>query len=556
MKKEYVDFSYLELCNFIDFVYCLIKDKGRSNNIDDYVSITLSLITLKRFVDIRAEYKKNYIYDNDLNKKIANVDYYLYKNKSQFPEFNVYDEKIDTYRIEWDDIASYNGKSDIALEYHDGLGGNKFEARFENKAFLIKECIESFNNITLKNLFKNLNFVSKVFGTEQIKQVLDLEDFETIIIKLNKYNFDLEHTTEDIFNHSYMHLIGNFSNDSGKKNGEFYTPTSVVQGCIKFLNMDFINKKIIVSDLTSGVSTFMVEFGNFYKKLFKKSEYCNNNFNDYIKFVTGEKETISKVIGDANMLSSGYGNNYKSFNLNSITEYDEGLGEFAHKVDIALANPPYGIKDYGYGFASAQKEKSRWSFGVPNKGEGEYAFILTILDMLNDTGKAVVVLPLGTLFKDITSNHRQKILEKDWLEGIILLPKSMFHTTGIPVCLWVINKKKEQEDQNRVFMINASNDFTKNGKLNEWNDEKSSEVYKNREEIEGYSTYVDMEKIQKNKFNLSIARYISGLEIEEDINIVALQTEIIELEQSIQQNKVLMNSWINQIVALGGSENE
>ena len=45
------------------------------------------------------------------------------------------------------------------------------------------------------------------------------------------------------------------------------------------------------------------------------------------------------------------------------------------------------------------------------------------------------------------SEIRKWILENDWLEGIIGLPEKMFLTTAIPVCVWIINKNKKEEDK-------------------------------------------------------------------------------------------------------------
>jgi type I restriction-modification system DNA methylase subunit len=551
---SYKVLSYQELRKIVWFIADTIRDKGRGG-VSDYMSITVGITFLKRFIDMRAGFKEKFLQPGTTENSIfmlnhKDIDLTIKNHQSKVPEFEVVTDSLWTYRLEWHDIVSYV-KNDEMIEYSDGLGGAKFVGAFDNKAMLFKEAMNGFKHHTLHEMFETLDFIPKVYSTERNKQVLDFADFELVVSELDKYNFDLTYVNDDIFNHVYMDLMGRFATDGGKKGGEFFTPTGVVRGAIKFLNVKFKERKIIVSDLAAGACTFMVEFAKAYKNVF--NDYFQGNtdvkFNDYVEFVTCEKEPISKVLGDANILSAGYSNNHKSFHANSVTEYDEYLGGYCSgKVDFLLANPPYGLNDYGYDLILGQKEKQRWSFGVPNKGEGEYAFILTALDMLNDEGKAVIVLPLGTLFKDITATYREKIIGKDWLEGIVLLPYNMFHTTGIPVCLWVINKKKEIKDQNKIFIVNASNDFVKNGKLNEWNDEKSSGAYNNREEIKGYSGYVNLEKLIKNKYNLSVSRYVSEEKIKKEIDLSVINKEAQLLISLISSDMKEMDVIINQVL--------
>jgi len=85
--------------------------------------------------------------------------------------------------------------------------------------------------------------------------------------------------------------------------------------------------------------------------------------------------------------------------------------------------------------------------------------------MLKDDGKGVIVLPLGTLFKDSTKHIRQKMIEEGIIEGLVLLPDNMFMTTGIPVVLWIINKDKTRENKDKIFMINAKENLKFGNKM-------------------------------------------------------------------------------------------
>ena len=89
----------------------------------------------------------------------------------------------------------------------------------------------------------------------------------------------------------------------------------------------------------------------------------------------------------------------------------------------------------------------------------------SIINLLNEQGEAAVVLPLGTQFKDSTKLIRQRLLETGVIEAIVNMPSSMFLTTGIPVCVWFLKKCRSQEEIAKgVYMMNASESFTKIGK--------------------------------------------------------------------------------------------
>lgn len=213
-------------------------------------------------------------------------------------------------------------------------------------------------------------------------------------------------------------------------------------------------------------------------------------------------------------------------NQDVISKFNTGIGTLAGTMDVVLGNPPYGLKDYGieYAQATAQTDR-RWRF-VPNSSEGEFAFIMTALELLNAQGLSVLVLPFGTLFRDSGKNFRKGIVSEDLLEGLITLSANMFLTTSIPVVLWVFNKNKKKEDKQKVFMVNASHDFKKVGKFNEWQPEKAIEAYHARKEIAEYCGYVDMVKMTKENFNLNVSRYFAPKGEKEVIDLPAVNQQI------------------------------
>ena len=531
-NKFFPVLTYADVQKINWFVADTIRDKGNTEA-SQYKLLALPLISLKRFLDMREEFKRDEIYTSfEYEMEENSLTAVLPVKMVRHPAYAVHMDKLEWYDIEWSDIVKYSDNPDRnEIEYN--LGDNRCTVKTTavDKVEFLFQVIESFSNDKTSRYFKSTDF------TAVCKKYLPDHALTEIINELDKYKLDLKHAEEDIFADSYMDLMGRFAEGEGKKGGEFHTPSDLVKACIELMPPELHDGKSIKNgNMTSGESTLMVNTEKENKKTIdgnkkkKKKKFINSN----VEFVTQEKSEWSLGLGEMNVLFHGY-ENHKSFLGNTITQWKNGfIGDYEGKLDYIYANPPYGLKDYGMEYAKANATKEdRWSLGVPNKSEGEYAFLLSILNLLSDTGKALIVLPLGTLFKNSTQEIRKRIIENDWLEGIITLPEKMFLTTNIPVCLWIINKNKKDEDKKKVFMIDASNSFIKTGKFNKWYKEDTIKSFIERINIDEFSKSVTIEEIVKYDYNISPNKSIEKKFDKENINIKLLNVEIEDLIESV-----------------------
>lgn len=82
---------------------------------------------------------------------------------------------------------------------------------------------------------------------------------------------------------------------------------------------------------------------------------------------------------------------------------------------------------------------------VPPVANANYAWVLHILSKLDvNHGVAGFLLANGALGTDDANESaiRQKLLENDKVEAIIVLPRDMFYTTDFSVTLWILNMNK------------------------------------------------------------------------------------------------------------------
>ena len=120
---------------------------------------------------------------------------------------------------------------------------------------------------------------------------------------------------------------------------------------------------------------------------------------------------------------------------------------------------------------------------------------------LKSTGKGVVVLPHGVLFRgNAEATIRTELIKRGYIKAIIGLPANLFYGTGIPACLIVLDKKDAQA-RTGIFMIDASKGFEKDGPKNRLRPRdmhKIVDAFVNQKEIDRYSRMVPLSEIARS----------------------------------------------------------
>lgn len=552
----------------------MVRDRG-NGTVEDYAKIVLPTCLIKRTLDLQSEFnKKHGSASFDLVDMGASTNEQALKDINSHG-YNFFDNKLidenlqpSIMLITWQDLMQFednpNGEEKLVGKNGQLEFAQTYTTKAKNFVELMFEIINSLNP-TMKHVFNTFEYQQLIVQ----KNIVPFDEFyKTCHNELSKYDFNMENISTDLFSDIYMDLMGRFASDAGKKGGEFFTPTPLVRNAWQFIDIKDYARKLVnrektslsIGDPTAGSNTFLI-YG--YDMILAECEKIQPGAvsKKVFYFYGQELKSFQYCLGLINMIFHNTLDNYnvgipiENQNANVITEYFTGIGSKRGQLDIVVANPPYGTKDYGIEYATQSKiSDERWKYGVPKKQEGEYSFLMTIYDLLNKQGKSVIVMPLGTLFRDGAKDVRKQLLTEDVVEGIVTLPGNMFLTTSIPVCLWILNKDKKEADKGKVFMVNASKDFEKVGKFNDWKSETAIDTYLSRNEITDYSGYVDFEKLEKNSFNLSVQRYFSEVEEQEVIDIAVLEKEIAELEDLLCKKKIDMNNIISQIIALESTD--
>ncbi len=389
-------------------------------------------------------------------------------------------------------------------------------------------------NTSLKGvLFKIYN--SPDFRNVNLGEIIDL--FTNIKLGTK------EASEKDMLGRVYEYFLGQFASKDGQKGGEFYTPACIVKTMVE-----------MIEPYSGRVYDPACGSGGMFVQSLKFIENHQGNVRN-ISIYGQEKNPTTWKLAKMNL---------------AIRSIDGDLGKFAAdtfhedlhkdlKADYILANPPFNISDWGQ---EKLVDDYRWKYGVPPKGNANYAWLQHMISKLSVNGKAAIVLANGSLSAGgQEAEIRKNLIENDLVDCIIAMPSNLFYTVTIPCSIWILNRNKKQKG-NTLF-INSSNLGTMvTRKLRELLDEdiyKIANVYhnyqnnNNYEDVPGFCKKATTEEIELNDFVLTPGRY-TGLEIieEDDISFEDKMKELTEkLSKQFEESHKLETDIKEALGAIG-----
>lgn len=396
-----------------------------------------------------------------------------------------------------------------------------------NKAF---EALEE-ENVSLQGVLANIDFNDKEKLPDKLLQQLILH-----FSKIDLSNGNL--SEPDMLGRAYEYLIKQFADDAGKKGGEFYTPSKVVELIVKLIKPE---EGMRVCDPTVGSGGMLIQSVDYIK---------SNGGNPRNLTLHGQERNLNTwAICKMNLLLHGL-SDHRIEKGDTIRE--PKLTEDGELIlyDRVIANPPFSLSNWGREEAEADSF-GRFRFGIPPKDKGDLAFVQHMVSTLNHEGRAGVVMPHGILFRGgVEGKIRQGLLEEDLIEAVIGLPSNLFYGTGIPACILLINRNKGENKKGKVFFLNGAEDFQEGKNQNVLRDEDIEKIinaYSKGESQEKYCRAVPYDEIKENDYNLNIARYIDTTEEEEQIDVAQTLAQLRKLEKERGEIEKLMSSYLKEL---------
>lgn len=274
-------------------------------------------------------------------------------------------------------------------------------------------------NATLKGVLPKTTYGRADLDKRLLSEVIDL------VGKIELLARDENGGAQDLLGRVYEYFIGQFAAAEGKKGGQFYTPTCIVELLVRMIEP--YNGRVFDPCFGSG--------GMFVQS--EKFVEAHGGGRDDISIYGEESNPQTWRLGKMNLAIRGITAN---LGPRAADSFHDDLHKDL-KADFVLANPPFNVSDWG---GERRRQDTRWKFGVPPVGNANFAWVQHFIYHLAPHGLAGFVLANGSLASNQSGEGeiRKAIIEADIVDCIVSLPSQLFYTTQIPVSLWFLARDK------------------------------------------------------------------------------------------------------------------
>jgi len=378
---------------------------------NDYFMPVLGVIFLRhaanRFQTAHRQIEEDQAADRMPKRKLMPADY-LSRRALWLPEQARYDWIMERAATSGSDLAKLVTDAMIAIE-----------ADFEPLQGVLPKDFGIFEPTVLEDLMR-------LFNSEQIRRA-----------------------TGDVFGRIYEYFLARFSIQKAHDNGEFFTPSSIVQTIVNVIEPDHG----AVFDPASGSGGMFVQSSHFI-------EHEGGDTAKKVVFYGQEKNPDTIAIAKMNLAVHGLEGKIAE----AITYYQDEhslLGQ----CDFVMANPPFNVD-----LVDAERVKGdpRLPFGLPgvNKkkkvSNANYLWISYFWSYLSDKGRAGFVMSAqASSAAHAERDVRQKIIETGDVDLVISIRSGFFYTRGVPCELWFFDRGKPPDRKDKVLMLDARYVFRK-----------------------------------------------------------------------------------------------
>jgi len=335
--------------------------------------------------------------------------------------------------------------------------------------------------------------------------------------------FSFKEISTDILGDAYEWILKYFAPTKAKE-GEVYTPREVIRLMIEILNPEPYKS---VYDPALGSAGMLIITYKYVEEKYGKEKA------DTLFLFGQEVNSKTLALAKMNML------------LHDIKNFLFSLGDTLlfpkfkekdtiKKFDYVIANPPWNQDGYDENtLKKGEYWKERFEYGFATKQSADWVWIQHMIASAKE--KVAVVIDTGAVSRGGREKIiREKIVENDLIESVILLPEKLFYNTGAPAVIIIFNKQKPPEKKGKILLINASKEYQEGKKqntLSKENIEKIVNAYCEFKDIEKFAKVITIEETKEADYNLSPSRFISVVEEEKYRPIEEIKKDLEKLEE-------------------------
>ena len=321
-----------------------------------------------------------------------------------------------------------------------------------------------------------------------------------------RYRLGLADVQPDFLGRAYEYLLRKFAEGSGQSAGEFFTPTEV-----GFLMAHLMRPRPgeDCHDYACGSAGLLVKLQLVARELDPTSRVP-------LKLCGQELQADSYAVAHMNAIIHDMEVEIARGDTMINPKFKTASGQIADH-DIVVANPMWNQPFSADLFANDPFDRFRTRGGITT-GRGDWAWLQHTLSCLNQRGRAAVVLDTGAMTRGSGARHedrerniRKWFVERDLIDGVILLPDNLFYNTSAAGIIAVLSKRKPAARKGKIVLLNASRRVRKGRPKNyipEDDIRPLAAAFSKGEPVEGEVAVITREQAEKADYNLSPSRWV------------------------------------------------
>ena len=386
-------------------------------------------------------------------------------------------------------------------------------------------------NPTLSGVIDLVDFASERNGERDLNPARLASVVETFSDP--RYCLGLADVQPDFLGRAYEYLLRKFAEGSGQSAGEFFTPTEV-----GFLMAHIMRPRPgeTCHDYACGSAGLLI-------KLQLVARETDPTSRVPLKLYGQELQADSYAVAHMNAIIHDMEVQIERGDTMINPKFKDAAGRITGH-DIVVANPMWNQDFNPDIFENDPFDRFRTAGGVTT-GKGDWAWLQNTLACLNERGRAAVVLDTGAVTRgsgskneDRERNIRKWFVERDLIDGVILLPDNLFYNTSAAGIIVVLSKRKPQARKGKIVLVNASRRVGKGRPKNFIPQEDIQPVaamFLKGEPVEGEVAVITREQVQEADYNLSPSRWVGQASSLEVGSVRELLAELVTLDEEAHQ---------------------
>jgi type I restriction enzyme M protein len=348
-----------------------------------------------------------------------------------------------------------------------------------------------------------------------------------------RYRLGLADVQPDFLGRAYEYLLRKFAEGSGQSAGEFFTPTEV-----GFLMAHIMRPKPgeTCHDYACGSAGLLIKLQLVARELDPTSKVP-------LKLSGQELQAESYAVAQMNAIIHDMDVELARGDTMINPKFRNADGTIKQH-DIVVANPMWNQPFATDIFANDPFDRFRTAGGITT-GRGDWAWLQHTLACMDDDGRAAVVLDTGAVTRgsgskneDKERNIRKWFVDRDLIDGVILLPENLFYNTTAAGVIVVLSKRKPAARKGKIVLLNASRRFKKGRPKNYLPEEDIrplAAMYLKGELVEGELAVITTSQAREADYNLSPSRWVgqNGSAEHRDIPQLIAELEALKSKESV-----------------------